>query len=48
MLIHPGKRAPLARGRQEDWDEAREGCSESEFQAEDYGYDHQLGAPRPG
>jgi hypothetical protein len=24
MLIHPGKRVPLARGRQEDWEEARE------------------------
>jgi len=24
MLIHPGKRAPLVKGRQEDWDEARE------------------------
>ncbi|WP_201832786.1 hypothetical protein [Microvirga zambiensis] len=24
MLIHPGKRATLAKGRQEDWDEARE------------------------
>ncbi len=24
MLIHPGKRTPLARGRQEDWEEARE------------------------
>jgi hypothetical protein len=24
MLIHPGKRAPLASGAQEDWDEARE------------------------
>src|SRR5215207_8089941 len=24
MLIHPGKWAPLAKGRQEDWDEARE------------------------
>ena len=24
MLIHPGKRAPLVSGRQEDWDEARE------------------------
>ncbi len=24
MLIHSSKRAPLARGRQEDWDEARE------------------------
>lgn len=24
MLIHPGKRAPLARGGQEDWEEARE------------------------
>jgi hypothetical protein len=24
MLIHPGKRTPLARGRQEEWDAARE------------------------
>jgi hypothetical protein len=24
MLIHPGERAALARGRQEDWEEARE------------------------
>jgi hypothetical protein len=24
MLIHPSKQAPLGRGRQEDWDEARE------------------------
>jgi hypothetical protein len=24
MLIHPSKQAPLARGRQEGWDEARE------------------------
>src|SRR5215207_8885750 len=24
MLIHSGKRAPLARGSQENWDEARE------------------------
>jgi hypothetical protein len=24
MLIHPGKRTPLTRGRQEDWDVARE------------------------
>jgi hypothetical protein len=24
MLIHPGKRTPLTRGRQEDWDAARE------------------------
>ncbi len=24
MLIHPGKRAPLAKGWQEDWEEARE------------------------
>jgi len=24
MLIHPGKRAPLVKGRQDDWDEARE------------------------